>query len=265
MASPTSNGPLDLVLGLPVHPLVVHAVVVLLPLGALMVIALFVGKRWRAPMAWPTLAVLAVATVSTFLAAGSGEALEERVGDPGAHADWGERLQITSAVLLVVAGIWLVMAARKRESTLITTILGAAAVVVSVVALDVTAVTGHSGAEAAWKDAVAVTPATSEPGGQQRSDTGASAPPAATPSPTGTETPHTMAQVAEHATAESCWAAVDGHVYDLTSWISAHPGGQQRILNLCGTDATSAFHGKHGESPKPNARLDSLRIGMLAG
>lgn len=266
MASPSGNGPLDLVFGLPVHPLVVHAVVVLLPLGALMVVALFAVKRWRAPMAWPTLGVLAVATVSAFLAAGSGEALEQRVGDPGAHADWGERLQITSAVLLVVAGIWLVTVARRRESTLPTTILGAAAVAVSVVTLVLTVLTGHSGSEAAWKDVVAA-PATSDSGsgsgGQGSGDAEENSAPSPTASPTGSEI--TMAQVSERVTRESCWAVVGRHVYDLTTWISAHPGGPQRILNLCGTDATAAFQGKHGESAKPNARLDGLRIGTLTG
>ncbi|MDO5697638.1 MAG: cytochrome b5-like heme/steroid binding domain-containing protein [Dermatophilus congolensis] len=279
MVSATSSGPFDLILGLPVHPLVVHAVVVLLPLGALMVIALFVVKRWRRPMAWPTLAVLAVAAGSAVLASQSGEALEERVGDPGAHAEWGERLVIVSIVLLVVAALWLVLAARQRQSSLASTVLGAVAVVMSIVALGLAGITGHSGSEAAWKDRIApVASAGTQNSGEHESDDGgdsttpASSPtttaqaPAAAPAPTstGTDTPYTMDQVAEHNTADSCWAAVDNGVYDVTEWITRHPGGPQRILNLCGTDATAAFRGQHATREAPNSRLDSFRIGTLA-
>lgn len=73
-----------------------------------------------------------------------------------------------------------------------------------------------------------------------------------------------MADVQENNYRQSCWAAVDGGVYDLTNWIRQHPGGQTRILNLCGTDATSAFTGQHGTAERPNAQLDSMRIGTLA-
>ena len=51
---------LDTVLGLPLHPLVVHAVVVLLPLVALGVMALAVVPRWRARLALPLLGLLVV-------------------------------------------------------------------------------------------------------------------------------------------------------------------------------------------------------------
>ncbi len=65
-----------------------------------------------------------------------------------------------------------------------------------------------------------------------------------------------MADVAKHNTQQDCWAAVDGDVYDLTSWISRHPGGADKIIPLCGTDASAAFRNQHGsqERPKPAAR-----------
>lgn len=72
-----------------------------------------------------------------------------------------------------------------------------------------------------------------------------------------------MADVAQHNTQQDCWVAVDDSVYDVTSWISRHPGGPDKILPLCGTNATSAFHGQHGDQEKPNTQLASFRIGAL--
>jgi hypothetical protein len=41
-------GPFDTVAGLPVHPLVVHAAVVLLPLSAIGLVTIILVPRWRA-------------------------------------------------------------------------------------------------------------------------------------------------------------------------------------------------------------------------
>jgi len=46
----------------------------------------------------------------------------------------------------------------------------------------------------------------------------------------------TLAQVAVHSSRTSCWSAVNGSVYDLTSWIPNHPGGEEAILWMCGID-----------------------------
>lgn len=88
--------------------------------------------------------------------------------------------------------------------------------------------------------------------------------PSATPSATTQDATYTLADIRAHNTAQSCWAAVRGEVVDLTGWIAQHPGGPQRILNLCGTDATQAFNDQHGTSQRPNATLDQFRIGRLA-
>ena len=90
-----------------------------------------------------------------------------------------------------------------------------------------------------------------------------------TPSPTPTPTPaattagYTMAQVRANNTARSCWTAIDGVVYDLTRWISNHPGGSSAILFLCGTDGTNAFSAQHQNQARPAVRLDSYRLGPL--
>ena len=94
----------------------------------------------------------------------------------------------------------------------------------------------------------------------------ASVTPSATPTPIQTAAPivgYTMAQVKANNTAKSCWTAIDGFVYDLTSWISAHPGGSGAILFLCGTDGSNAFKAQHEQQARPAVRLDSYKLGPL--
>ena len=94
----------------------------------------------------------------------------------------------------------------------------------------------------------------------------ASVTPSATPTPIQTAAPivgYTMAQVKANNTAKSCWTAIDGFVYDLTSWVSAHPGGSGAILFLCGTDGSNAYKAQHEQQARPAVRLDSYKLGPL--
>jgi cytochrome b involved in lipid metabolism len=72
-----------------------------------------------------------------------------------------------------------------------------------------------------------------------------------------------MAQVKANNTAKSCWTVIDGFVYNLTSWVSSHPGGAGAILFLCGTDGTNAFKAQHENQARPAVRLDSYKLGPL--
>ena len=103
----------DLINGLPVHPLVVHAVVVLLPLAVLGTIAIAVRPGWRLSYGPFVVAAAAVATVLVPVSTSSGEALEERVGDPGSHAELGDQL-IWFAVPLLVLALALVLLERRH-------------------------------------------------------------------------------------------------------------------------------------------------------
>ena len=85
----------------------------------------------------------------------------------------------------------------------------------------------------------------------------------ATPTPSPTVAGYTMAQVRANNTAKSCWTAIDGYVYNLTNWISAHPGGAGAILFLCGTDGSNAFKAQHENQSRPAVRLDTYRLGPL--
>lgn len=75
---------------------------------------------------------------------------------------------------------------------------------------------------------------------------------------------YTSAQVASHATESDCWSIVDGNVYDLTSWVSRHPGGSRAIVGMCGIDASSNFSRQHSRSSAAKASLALLKIGVLA-
>ncbi len=73
-----------------------------------------------------------------------------------------------------------------------------------------------------------------------------------------------MADVSAHASSVSCWSAISGKVYDLTSWIGKHPGGDEAILAICGKDGSQLFDGQHGMDPKAKAVLPKFYLGDLA-
>jgi cytochrome b involved in lipid metabolism len=91
---------------------------------------------------------------------------------------------------------------------------------------------------------------------------------ATTTTATSTETAttpgmYTLADVAQHSGSSSCWTTINGNVYDLTSWISEHPGGEGPILSICGRDGTQAFDGQHGSDPRAQGMLATFKIGVL--
>jgi flavocytochrome c len=55
--------------------------------------------------------------------------------------------------------------------------------------------------------------------------------------------PH--AELEQHSTADDCWVAIHGLVYDLTEFADEHPGGAQSVHDLAGTDGTQAFAAVH--------------------
>ncbi|MBL8931586.1 MAG: hypothetical protein JNL54_15810 [Kineosporiaceae bacterium] len=148
----------DTVMGLPLHPLVVHAVVVLLPLACVLTVAVAVKADWRRFA--PLLAVfnLGVA-IAAFVAVQSGESLERRVEQlsrPAGledHAEWGEKLVPLSFALVIGAGvIWY-----TRSRTTWARVVAGLAIVGAIGTIGLTMLVGHSGAEMVWKDIIANT------------------------------------------------------------------------------------------------------------
>ena len=254
----------DTVGGLPTHPLVVHLAVVMLPLATLALMSIIIVPAWRASHGWLTMAGLTAGAGGAFLAAQTGETLAQQVGLPQQHAKWGDLLEKAALGLFVVAVIWFVLQRRAAAGTPGTArrVLGppaqATAAVLSIIlavgVLALTVVVGHSGATAVWADQVAATsltpaaPAKAVPAAPQSA-------PTASPTPVAGAGAITMSEVQQHATAASCWSVVDGDVYDLTTWIPRHPGGEAVIKALCGTDGSVAFHNEHANQSKPR-RMD---------
>ena len=156
----------DLVNGLPVHPLVVHAVVVLLPLGILGTVAIAVRAPWRARYGVLVTACTAAATVLMPVATSSGEELEKHVGDPGNHAELGDQLIWFALPLLALnlALVWMDRRAAALDSTATSavrapggralTVVAALSVLVAIAAGVQVYRVGDSGARAAWGDRV---------------------------------------------------------------------------------------------------------------
>ena len=93
----------------------------------------------------------------------------------------------------------------------------------------------------------------------------AAAKPSVTPTAAATvAASYTMAQVSANKSAAKCWSVINGDVYDLTKWISAHPGGAGAILSLCGTDGTQDFNAMHRSQGRPISVLGNYLLGPLA-
>ena len=53
-----------------------------------------------------------------------------------------------------------------------------------------------------------------------------------------------VSEVAKHQTKEDMWSAVDGLVYDLTTFIPKHPGGK-KIMQGAGIECTELYNKWH--------------------
>ncbi|EER98759.1 hypothetical protein BDA96_02G183500 [Sorghum bicolor] len=57
---------------------------------------------------------------------------------------------------------------------------------------------------------------------------------------------YTKKEVSTHNTRKDCWIIIKDKVYDVTSYVEEHPGGDA-ILNNAGDDSTEGFFGpQHG-------------------
>lgn len=76
----------------------------------------------------------------------------------------------------------------------------------------------------------------------------------------------TTIEIAKHNIASDCWMIVNDNVYDVTTYLPIHPGGADRISNLCGADGTTAFTSQGGNgshSTNANRDLAALRLGTI--
>jgi cytochrome b involved in lipid metabolism len=87
--------------------------------------------------------------------------------------------------------------------------------------------------------------------------------PPVTPPVKTTVTSYTLIEVAKHDVSSDCWSVVSGGVYNLTSWIAKHPGGESAIKGMCGVDGTTGFLAQHNGDTKAVNTLSSYKIGIL--
>ncbi|MCK2245296.1 MULTISPECIES: DUF2231 domain-containing protein [unclassified Crossiella] len=150
--------------GLPLHPLIVHAVVILLPLAALCALLIAIRPVWRRRFGWPVLALTVAGVVAVPVAQVSGEQLQAALGVANPliqrHADLGTQLlpyALAFGVLLVAFLVAGRLADREsaagtapatwRRVAVAAAVLVAAAGVASTVQV---VRIGHSGATAVW-------------------------------------------------------------------------------------------------------------------
>ena len=152
----------DLFDGLPVHILVIHAVVVLVPLMFLVTLAFTVRPAWRRGLPWAILGNVA-ATGAAVVAKMSGENLQKRLSAQAGsiiakdHGERGDVLWLFALALLLasIAAFLLV----RPESPALTALAIALVVICGAGATYWTVLTGDSGSRAVWEDTIANTKA----------------------------------------------------------------------------------------------------------
>ena len=158
--------------GLPLHPLVVHAAVILGPVTALTAIAYAVLPRWRWLIRWPMVALAAALVGAVFVAKQAGQSLATEVISNGAsqaeidqiliHEERGNLLMWVALAFLILAVVAaftvggpsaLASGAGARDSRGTAVTVGVLGLVVigALALLVMTVLTGDAGSRAVWE------------------------------------------------------------------------------------------------------------------
>jgi len=152
----------DTIFGLPVHALVIHAVVVLVPLCSAAVVVMAVSATWRERLRLPVLLLLLAAAGSSLVAKESGEALLRRLrltGDLiGRHVTLGNSAPYIVFAFCGMYVVWFwfsrptntVAAATPARLKLLLYVTAA----FGVFALVWVVLTGHAGSQTVWSQIV---------------------------------------------------------------------------------------------------------------
>lgn len=148
-----SGGLFGSVAGLPLHPLVIHASIVLIPLVAIGALVMSYLPSFSRRYGKLILVIALFAQLSLFLAKVTGEAFEEILDkDMGNHAELGEIAPFIT--LPLVALIYLRWRLDRSGATVgsvwLRRLTSLALIVASLASITVIVLVGHSGAESVW-------------------------------------------------------------------------------------------------------------------
>jgi uncharacterized membrane protein len=148
-----SGGLFGSVAGLPLHPLVIHAAIVLIPLAAISALVMSYLPSFSRRYGKVTLVIALVAQASLFLAKTTGEAFEEILDkDVGNHAELGEIAPfVTLPMIALIYLRWrLDRSGATVGSALVRRLTSLALIVASLASIVIVVLVGHSGAESVW-------------------------------------------------------------------------------------------------------------------
>jgi len=134
---------------LPLHPLAVHFAVALFPVALAFLIVVTISKKLRTKYFNHALVATALTIPFIFVAQQSGEALSEVMYEPEPHSEYGEMLMPLALSVLAI-GVLLWFSIRKAWPKIVSQVLGFGLVSLSIGAIVMTVVVGHSGAAATW-------------------------------------------------------------------------------------------------------------------
>ncbi|GAB3144135.1 hypothetical protein GCM10027290_21820 [Micromonospora sonneratiae] len=153
------------IMGLPAHPMLVHAAVVFVPLLVLLAIGFAVLPRLRSRLGWAAAILAVVAPASALFAKESGEELKKVLTEKGypaeiinqvtEHQEYGDLMFWFALGLGVATGLMIFAASgHPRAQALpkwVNLVLAGIVVVLGVVTAVYTYLTGDTGAQAVWQ------------------------------------------------------------------------------------------------------------------
>ena len=159
---------LNNVLGIPAHPLIIHAAVVFIPLLCLGAVVYALVPRVRGKIGWAVVALAVVSPIAAWFAKASGENLRDRLiaanfgpeilDKVNQHQGYGERTWWFSLALGVVTLVLVFITSGNRRAPHLPVWVNLAFSVVVIALAVATAIyvflTGDSGSHAVWEGAV---------------------------------------------------------------------------------------------------------------
>ena len=150
----------DTFMGLPLHVLVLHVTVVLIPLGAVAVAAVFCQPVWRQRYGRVMVGVSLGMLVLAFVTVQAGQELQNRfrrIGDTNVPRDDHEmfgRALLWIVLALAVATALAALADRQGAPAALGTGFGVIVAALAVASIVLTVIAGHTGSKSHWEQFV---------------------------------------------------------------------------------------------------------------